>query len=451
MSNVIRLRKGLDIKLKGKAEKIFSKGKLADTYAVKPTDFPSLTPKLAVKVGDAVKAGSPLFFDKYHPEVQFASPVSGTVSEIRRGERRKLLEVVVTPEAEQAYEKFDTPDLAKLTREEALELMLKSGAFPFLVQRPYGIIANPKDTPRDIFISGFDTAPLAPDIDFALTGEGESFQAGIDVLRKLTSGKVYLSLPDNVSATSIMKSAKGAEVYMFRGAHPAGNVGVQINNIAPINKGEVVWTATPQHVVAIGKVFTKGIYDVSRLVAVVGSEVKKATYVKAISGAALSSFKEYFNSNSNVRYISGNVLTGTVIAEDGHTSFYHNQLTVIPEGDHYEFVGWAKPFRTKKFSFSHSYFSWLMPNKEYKLDTNLNGGERTFVVTGSYEKVLPMDILPIYLIKAILAEDIDKMEQLGIYEVIEEDIALCEFIDPSKNDMQKILRDGINLMIKEMS
>lgn len=451
MSNVIRLRKGLDIKLKGKAEKIFSKGKLADTYAVKPTDFPGLTPKLTVKVGDTVKAGSPLFFDKYHPEVQFTSPVSGTVSEIRRGDRRKLLEVVVTPDAEQAYEQFGTPDLATLTRAEALEQMLKSGAFPFIVQRPYGIVANPNDTPRAIFISGFDTAPLAPDTDFALTGEGEAFQAGIEVLRKLTDGKVYLSLPDNVSATSIMKSAKGVDVYTFKGPHPAGNVGVQINNIAPINKGEVVWTIAPHHIVALGRLFTKGIYDVSRLVAVVGSEVKKATYVKAIAGAALSSFKEYFSSENNVRYISGNVLTGTAIASDGHIGFYPNQLTVIPEGDYYEFMGWAKPFRTKKFSFSRTYFSWLMPNKEYKLDTNYNGGERNFVVTGSYEKVLPMDILPVYLIKAILAEDIDKMEQLGIYEVVEEDIALCEFIDPSKTEMQQILRNGINLMIKEMS
>lgn len=451
MSNVIRLRKGLDIKLKGKAEKIFSKEKLADTYAVKPTDFPGLTPKLAVQVGDAVKAGSLLFFDKYHPDIWFVSPVSGTVSEIRRGDRRKLLEVVIAPDAEQVYEKFETPDLVKLTREEALELVLKGGAFPFLVQRPYGIAANPEDTPRDIFISGFDTAPLAPDIDFALTGEGEAFQAGIDVLRKLTAGKVYLSLPDHISATSIMRKAKGVEVYTFKGPHPAGNVGVQINNIAPINKGEIIWTITPQHVAALGKLFTKGVYDISRLIAVVGSEVKKATYVKAIPGAALSSFKEYFRPDSHARYISGNVLTGVALAKDGHTGFFHNQLTVIPEGDYYEFLGWAKPFRAKKFSFSHSYFSWLLPNKEYKLDTNTNGGERTFVMTGSYEKVLPMDILPIYLIKSILAEDIDKMELLGIYEVIEEDIALCEFIDPSKNEMQKILRNGISLMIKEMN
>ena len=451
MSNVIRLRRGLDISLKGKAEKIFSKGKLAETYAVKPTDFPNLTPKLIVKVGDAVKAGTPLFFDKYHPDIQFASPVSGTISEVRRGDRRKLLEVVITPDAEQAYEKFEVPDLAKLARENILELMLKSGVFPFIVQRPYGIVANPNDIPRDIFISGFDTAPLAPDIDFALTGEGESFQAGINVLSKLTNGKVHLSLPHNISATSVIKNTKGVVLHTFKGQHPAGNVGVQINNIAPLNKGEIIWTTTPQHVVTIGRLFTKGIYDTSCLVAVVGSEVKKATYVRALPGAALSSFKEYFNPESNVRHISGNVLTGTALAEDGHTSFYHNQLTVIPEGNYYEFFGWAKPFRTKKFSFSHSYFSWLMPNKEYKLDTNLNGGERNFVVTGSYEKVLPMDILPIYLIKAILAEDIDKMEQLGIYEVVEEDIALCEFIDPSKSNMQQILRNGINLMIKEMS
>ncbi len=451
MSKTIKLRKGLDIKLKGKAEKVFGKASLAASYAVKPTDFPGLTPKLMVKEGDNVKAGSTLFVDKYRPEVCYASPVSGTVAEIRRGDRRKLLEVVITPSAEQVYEMFGAGELSKMSRDEVVELMLKSGAFPFLVQRPYGVVANPKDTPRDIFISGFDSAPLAPDMDFALTGEAETFQKGIDVLGKLSSGKVRLGVPQEQSATSIMKNVKGVEVNTFIGSHPVGNVGVQIAQIAPISKGEVVWTIMPQHVVALGRLFSKGIYDVSRLIAVTGSEVKRPTYLKVLPGAAVSSFNELISFENKPRCISGNVLTGTQLAVDGHTGFYHNQLTVIPEGDHYEFFGWAKPFRLKKFSFSHSYFSWLCPSKAYRLDTNLNGGERAFVVTGQYEKVLPMDIYPAYLIKAVLAEDIDNMEQLGIYEVVEEDLALCEFICPSKVEMQKILREGIDLMVKEMS
>lgn len=450
MSKTIRLNKGLDIKLKGKAEKVFTKGQLAKSYAVKPTDFPGLTPKVTVKVGDEVKAGTTLFTDKYQQDVCFASPVSGIVSEVRRGDRRKLLEVVVEPSEEQIFETFEVGDVTTMSREAILSVILKSGAFPFFIQRPYGTVANPNDKPRDIFISGFDTAPLAPDMDFALTGEAEAFQHGVNVLRKLTEGKVYLSLPTEMSATSIMRNVKGVEMHTFSGAHPAGNVGIQIHHIAPINKGDVVWTIAPYHIVSLGRLFSKGIYDVSRLVAVTGSKVKKQTYVKNFAGAALSSYNDYFHSGDDVRYISGNVLTGTRLELNGHMGFHHNQLTVIPEGDYFEFVGWAKPFRTKKFSVSHAYFSWLMPNKEYSLDTNLNGGHRTLVMTGQYEKVLPMDILPTYLLKAIIAEDIDRMEQLGIYEVVEEDLALCEFICPSKTDVQQIIRNGLELLRKEM-
>lgn len=451
MSKTFNLRKGLDIRLKGKAEKVFSKAPLAQSYAVRLSDFAGLTPKLLVQVGDSVKAGTPLLANKYQPEVVLASPVSGTIAEISRGDRRKLLEVVITPSAQQEYLTHTIGDINQMERRELVDLLLAGGVFPFFVQRPYGTLANPNDIPRDIFISGFDTAPLAPDMDFALTGEVDAFQKGVDVLRKLTSGKVYLGLPQELSANSIMRSIKGVETNTFVGAHPAGNVGVQIQHIAPINKGEVVWTITPHLVVSLGRFFSKGIYDVSRLVAVTGSEVKRPAYFKLTAGAALSSLSEVIDFSSKPRCISGNVLTGTGIDASGHLGFYHNQLTVIPEGDTYEFVGWAKPFRLKKFSFSRAYFSWLFPQKEYRLDTNLNGGERTLVMTGQYEKVLPMDILPGYLIKAILAEDIDRMEQLGIYEVLEEDLALCEFICPSKTEMQQILRQGLDMMIKEMS
>jgi Na+-transporting NADH:ubiquinone oxidoreductase subunit A len=449
MPATISIRKGLNISLKGKAEKVLSKIPMSPDYAVKPIDFQGVTPKLAVAEGDQVLAGSPLFVDKRYPDVRFVSPVSGTVSHILRGDKRALLSVTVAPSNEQQYIQHPVKDIKNLLREEVIQRMLESGAWPFLKQRPYGILANPNDNPKAIFISGFDSAPLGPDIDFALTGEGEAFQAGIDALHKL-SGAIHLSLNNQVSANSIFRKIKGVETHTFVGPHPAGNAGVQIHHLSPINKGEIVWTIEPQHVVSLGRLFLKGVYDVSKVVALVGSEVKKPRYFRIISGANITPLQSYINTASNPRYISGNVLTGANIGATGHLGFYHTMISVIPEGNYYEFLGWANPFRMKKYSVSRSYFSWIFPDKEYALDTNINGGKRAFVMTGEYEKVLPMDIYPVHLLKAILAEDIDRMEQLGIYEVIEEDLALCEFVCTSKIDVQHILRQGINLMIKEM-
>ncbi len=449
MSNVIQIRKGLDISLKGKAEKVLTKISGAAVYAVKPDDFQGITPKLTVKEGDTVLAGTPLFTDKHRPEINFVSPVSGSVQQIVRGDKRKLLAITITPTAEQEFLRHETGNLNALSREALVAFLLKSGAWPFLKQRPYGIIANPADQPKAIFISGFDSAPLAPDMDYVLTGEAEAFQKGIDVLRQLT-GKVHLSMNDQPAATSILQKVKGVEFHTFKGPHPAGNVGVQIHHIAPLNKGDVVWTIDLQHIVSLGRLFLKGVYDVSKVIALVGSEVKKPRYFRMISGACIKPLHDYINTAGSPRYISGNVLTGTNIGAEGFLGFYDSMISVIPEGDHYEFLGWANPFRMKKFSVSRSYFSWIFPDKEYALDTNINGGQRAFVMNGEYEKVLPMDIYPVYLLKAILAEDIDKMEQLGIYEVVEEDLALCEFVCTSKIDVQDILRKGINLMIKEM-
>lgn len=451
MSKVVKIKKGLDIQLKGSAEKVLAKAPIAESYAVKPTDFTGLIPKLAVKQGDEVKAGTPLFFDKNRPDILFVSPVSGTVSAINRGERRKLLEVVVTPEANQQHVKHEVGDITSMGRKTIIQLMLKAGVWPFIKQRPYGIIANPADDPKAIFISGFDTAPLGVDMDFVLTNEGEHFQKGIDVLRKLTSGSVHLGITNGNAASGILKKVKGVESTTFVGPHPAGNVGVQINHIDPINKGEVVWTVDPQLVVVLGRFFTTGTYNVEKVVAVAGSEIKRPQYFRIIAGASLKCIADNVVTDNDPRYISGNVLTGTEVGANGYFGFYDNMITVIPEGNHHEFFGWAKLIRSKVFSASHSYLSFLTPNKKYALDTNLNGGERAFVMTGQYEKVLPMDIYPVFLLKAILAEDIDKMEQLGIYEVIEEDLALCEFVCSSKIEVQEILRKGINLMIKEMN
>ena len=450
MSKIIKLRKGLDINLQGKAAAELTDSAVAGLYAVSPLDFEGVTPKMLVKEGDKVKAGSPLFFNKYEQRVIFTSPVSGTVRGVNRGEKRRILSVTVAADAEQEYVQFAVPDTAKASREQIVALLLESGLWPLLIQRPYGIIANPDDQPRDIFISAFDTAPLAPDYGFALKSEKENIQKGVDVLRKLTSGKVHLSVLSG--SEGFFASIGGVELHTFAGKHPAGNVGVQIHHIAPVNKGEVVWTVNIQDLAIIGRLFSTGRVDMTRVIAVAGSEVEHPAYRRIIAGAPVESVLagnvRAQAEGDKVRIISGNVLTGTKVAADGFVGFYANMVTVIPEGDKYEFMGWAMP-RFKKFSVSRSYFSWLCPKREYKLDTNLNGGERPFIVTGLYEQYLPMDIYPMYLLKACLAGDIDKMENLGIYEVTEEDFALCEFVDPSKTEMQQIIRDGINLMIKE--
>ena len=445
MSKIIKLCKGLDIRLQGEAAKSIVNAPLAAEYAVSPLDFEGLTPKVLVKVGDKVEAGSPLFFDKKRPEILFTSPVSGTVAAVNRGEKRRVLSVVVTADKEVAYKEFAKLDVATASREQIVNLLLESGLWTMFVQRPYGVIASPSDMPKAIFVSAFDSAPLATDYSFALAGEEKSLQKGFEVLGRLTEGKVHLSYHASQAAPQF----SGVELHTFKGKHPAGNVGVQIHHIDPINKGEKVWTVGYADVAVIGRLFLNGKVDMTRTVAVTGSQVAAPAYVKVVAGAKLESILAgNLVENAHARYISGNALTGRNVGAEGYLGYYSNQLTIIPEGDDYEFMGWAMP-RFNKFSVSRAYFSWLFPNRKYNLNTNTNGEERAFVVTGLYEKYLPMDIYPMHLLKAIMAGDLDKMEALGIYEVVEEDFALCEFVDPSKIDMQQVIRNGINLMIKE--
>lgn len=448
MSKIITLSKGLDINLQGKAAEKLVKLPIASEYAVSPFDFEGVTPKLLVKAGDQVKAGTPLFFNKSNERVLFTSPVSGTVTAINRGEKRCVLNVTIQADATQTYEEFAKPNVQTASREEIVDLLLKSGLWPTIIQRPYGIIADPSETPKAVFVSTFDSSPLAPDYNFVLAAEKQNLETGIEVMRKLTAGKVHLGVRANSEGQ--MTSLKGAEIHTFAGKHPVGNVGVQIHHVDPVNKDEQVWTVNIQDLAIIGRLFNEGRVNMTKIIAVAGSEVKTPQYYQIIGGAPVASIlKENLKPQAHhPRIISGNVLTGQKTAMDGFIAFYANMLTVIPEGDHYELLGWAMP-RFGKFSVSKAYFSWLCPRKAYDLDTNLNGGERPFVVTGLYDKYLPMDIYPMYLLKAMLAGDIDKMENLGIYEVIEEDLALCEFVDPSKIEMQQIIRDGINLMIKE--
>jgi len=446
MSKIIKIRKGLDIKLTGKADTIINDKLSISHYAIKPSDFKNITPKILVKQGDIVKAGTPLFSDKSNSELVFTAPVSGVISEIVRGERRILEEIVIKADTKNEYEKFDIS--AKNSKEQIINILLKSGLWTAIIQRPYSVIANPKDTPKAIHISTFDSAPLAPDYEFTLKEDIKYFQSGVNILSKLCN-KVYINNSAKAE-TSIFSNISNCEKNTFDGPHPSGNVGIQIHHLSPINKGEVVWTVNAQNVIHIGKLFELGIYDSSKIIALTGSEVIKPQYFKIYTGAKVEQICSNLVKDTNVRYISGNVLTGTKISKNNFIGFYDNQLTVIPEGDSYEFLGWAMP-GFQKFSTSKSFFSWLKPNKEYSLDTNLNGGHRAFVVTGQYENVLPMDIYPVQLIKAIMAEDIDMMENLGIYEVAAEDFALCEFVCISKTDVQNTIEKGIDLMLKQMA
>ncbi|GAA0890910.1 Na(+)-translocating NADH-quinone reductase subunit A [Fulvivirga kasyanovii] len=451
MSKFIKLKKGFDINLAGKAEKKIVEVEQPETFAYKPSSFHGiLRPKLKVKEGDTVKAGTPILFDKKNDKVQHVAPVSGEVVEIRRGEKRKLLEIVILADKTIEYETFDkytVSDINGLSRENIVNQMLGGGVWPNLVQRPFGVIADPSETPKAIFISAFDSHPLAPEYDLIFKGQDQYFQAGIDILKKLTPGAVHVNVNADAEVSPMFAHAKNIELNKFSGPHPAGNVGVQIHHLDPINKGDIVWTVNPFGVIQIGKLFLEGKYDASRIIAVAGSEVTKPQYYKTYTGASIKKFIEGNLNSDHVRFVSGNALTGHKINADGHLGYFDSLLTVLPEGDKYELFGWIKP-TTQKLSFQRAFglFSFMFPNKEYALDTNVKGEPRAFVQTGIFEKVTPMDILPTYLLKAILAEDYDDMEALGIYEIIEEDLALCEFIDVSKHDIQDIVREGLDLM-----
>lgn len=449
MNKTIKIKKGLDIPMMGEAEKII-KDLPSDHYAVKPTDFIGVFPKVLVKEGDEVKAGTPLFFNKYNEKILFTSQVSGKVIEIRRGDKRVLEEIRIEADGKNAYIDFGAASPWQLTPEEIIQKMINSGVWPVVRQRPYSVIANPDTRPKAIHIPAFDTAPLAPDYDFIVHGKGDIFQAGLDALSKLTEGKVHLNIHEKLTTSKVFLNSKNVQINTFAGPHPAGNVSVHISRIDPINKGDIVWYLYPQDVLTIGRLFTKGFYDASVVIPLTGSEVEKPVYYKTIKGVSIKSLVQGNLKDGPVRIISGNVLTGHKVLADGYLGFYHNQVTVIPEGNYYEFMGWAAP-GFGKYSFSRAFFSWLSGSKRYRFDTNLHGGHRAFVMTGKYEQVFPLDILPMQLLKACMIKDIDLMEGLGIYEVDEEDFALCEFIDTSKTEMQAIIREGLNLMRKETS
>lgn len=447
MANVIKLRKGLDINLKGKANFETIRRIDSSEIALVPDSFGGVTPKVIVREGDCVKAGDALFVDKKYPEMKFASPISGIVKAVVRGDRRKVLYVKVKADETQQFVDFGIKDIEKLDGEAIKEALLASGLFSFIQQLPYAVTTTPDTMPKAIFVSAFRDMPLASDFEVELKGNEKDFQTGLTALSKIQ--KTYLGLSVHQTASALV-NAKDVEINVFDGKCPAGNVGVQVNHIDPINKGEVVWTIDPAAVIFFGRLFNTGKVDLRRVIAVAGSEVKNPSYAEILIGTPLSKVLDgQLKSTEHVRIINGNPLTGRKTTLEDFVGAHTSEVTVIPEGDDVnEFLGWILP-RTNLFSVSKSYFSWLMGKKTYNLDARIKGGERHMIMSGEYDKVLPMDIYGEYLIKAIIAEDIDKMEQLGIYEVSPEDFAVAEFVDSSKLELQKIVRNGLDMLRKE--
>ena len=448
MHRVVKISKGLNINLKGAPVAEMTSVETAKQYALMPADFTRVTPKVVVKPEDTVKAGDPLFVDKSIPELQFVSPVSGKVVAVNRGERRRVLSVVVESDGKFESVEYKAKDVLSLSSDEIKADLLKAGLFAFMRQRPYDVIADPKDAPRAIYVSAFDSKPLAVSFEVALKGNEEDFQTGLDALSRIAP--VHLGICACQKSTALLV-AKNVVTTIFKGPHPAGNVGVQINKTAPVNKGEIVWTIGAEEVIFIGRLFNKGKVDFTRTIALAGSEVKNPSYSKVVLGAQLTNLlKGRLEEKHELRIIDGNVLTGKKTTADGFLGAFSTEVTVIPEvmgGD--ELLGWAMP-RFSMYSTSHSYFSWLFPKRKYTIDARIKGGERHMIMSNEYDKVFPMDIYPEYLIKAIITGNIDKMEQLGIYEVAPEDFALCEFVDSSKLELQRIVREGLDKLRAEM-
>jgi Na+-transporting NADH:ubiquinone oxidoreductase subunit A len=448
MGKNVKIKRGMDIPLEGKPSTHIHAISTSTTFALKPIDFKGLVPKLRVKQGEEVSVGDCLFTDKKNDKIYFTSPVSGEIAEIVRGERRAIIAVkILADSSDYKYKEFDTKGYFSKSADDIKSILLESGLWPFITQRPYGVIADTDVSPKSIHVSGFDSSPLAADLGVSLRGQEASIEVGFKVLNKLCEGGVHLNLNPKKDNT-IYQNIKDVKLSYFEGPHPSGLVGVQINNIDPINKGEVVWTIKPQHVAFIGKLFSTGKLDLGQNIVIAGSEVNEPAYYTTRIGACIDSLMKDNYKSDNVRVISGNVLTGRKIEKDGYLGFFDNQITVIPEGDHYEMLGWLFPSYARPTLSSSLPLSKFL-SKSFNVNTNPHGEPRAYVVTGQYEKVLPMDIMPQQLIKAVMAKDLELMENLGIYEVIEEDIALCEFVCTSKINVQQVLSEGLELIAEE--
>lgn len=451
MTKTIKIKKGLSLNLKGEVSRdVLPAAGNSKVYALVPDFYAGVLPKPSVKVGDVVKKGEEVFYDKQYPEIKFVAPIGGTIKAINRGAKRHILNIEIACDSDSQEERqFEQIDVDKSSPEEIKKYLLESGLWGFIMQRPYDIVARPNITPRDIFVTANFTAPLAPDVPYLLEGRIEHLRLALKALRKLTPGMVHISVSKPLNL-----NVEGVEEYLVEGPHPAGTNGVLINKTKPVNKGEVVWTLKATDLLVIGRFLATAKVDFSRQVAIVGSEVKKTGYMKVLPGCPVADLLDgvLLDTERKLRIIAGDVLVGTKLDKSSaYTPLNLDQITVIPEGDDVsELFGWIAP-RFNQFSMNHSYFSWLTPRKEYRLDARIKGGERAMIMSNEYTKVFPFDIYPEQLIKAILAFDIDKMEALGIYEVAPEDFALCEFVDSSKKPLQQIVRQALDLLYKEMN
>ncbi len=446
------LKKGHDILLEGEAVKKVDHDVPVSTFAIQPQNFIGMSPipKVLPEVGDSIKAGDTLFFDKKRPEVKYSAPVSGEVVEIKRGGKRSIAEIVILKDKEMQYRVFDQVNLEDISREDLVNYMLESGVWSFIRQRPYDLVANPTEIPTNIFVSTFDSAPLAPDLNFVVDGKEAAFQKGLDVLGKLTDGKVYLGMDarGETAPAAAFTNATGVERRWYNGAHPSGNVGIQIHHTAPVDGNKKAWALGVQEVISIGTLFAEGKYDASRVIALTGSELSAPKYVNTYMGANIGDLIKGNIGGEKNRVISGDVLSGKAKRTEGFLNYFDDQVTVVKEGDYYEMFGWLLPIAPRP-SISKTFPNFLFKDYKFTPDTNMRGERRAFVVTGQYEKVLPMDVFPQHLMKAILVNDFERMEGLGIYELSEEDVALCEFVCTSKQPLQSILREGLDAMLEQ--
>lgn len=445
----IQTRRGAQLNIKGGAEKVISRTPSSDTFALKPDDFFGTFPKLLKKEGEKIKAGEPIFFSKNQPSIKFVSPVSGVVQTIQRGPRRKIEKIIIANASDDDSVSHDVSTFESMGRDELKSLLLDSGNWPFIHQRPYGTIANPEDTPKAIFVSTYKTSPLCPDFEFILNKEVEAFQDGISILNKLVDQPVFLGT--DASHPGIFKEISDVQNYTVAGPHPAGNISLHIQKLAPINMGERVWTVNPEDVANLGRFAKSGKFSPKRTIAITGNAVEHTKYIVTKLGVELQPIlDEQTLLYPHNRVINGDVLTGSTASTEGHLGYYNNQISIIPEGNDYRMFGWL-PFKDNNIlSLSNTSFSRLFKKKGFEVDTNLNGEERALVVTGEMEKVFPLDVFPMQLIKACMIEDIEKMEALGIYEVVPEDFGLIDYANTSKIEAQEIIRQGIELMINEV-
>ena len=450
MSKDIRIRKGLDIKLAGAAEKTIKDAPFSSEFGLVPDDLHGVVPRLIKREGEHLRAGEPVYQAKQDPRIFIASPVSGTIKEVRRGEKRKILSVIITPDSHQDPVTYDTTGWLNASEEAFKKLLCDAGFWPFIKQRPYDVVANPDTTPKAIFISAYNSGPIAADADMLVAGKEQYLQEGINGLKKLTPGQVHVTVARN-NTSSPFRNLQNLTIHNASGPHPVGNVSTHIAQVDPMNKGQHVWVVKPEHVAVLGEFLATGVLSAERVIAVNGPMVKNPAYVKTRLGSKISDITKVFElQNIPSRIIQGTPISGDTVQPDGHLGFYTNQLAILEEGNDYDFFGWNKPQPNKFSVLRANTFSFLTPGKKYNLTTNTNGEERAFVMNGMYQDIFPLDVYPVQLMKSCLYKDIDEMEQLGIYEVAPEDFALTEFICVSKLPHQQIIRAGLDEMIREI-